>query len=143
MKRLARSQAGFTLLEIMLVVMIIALLAGAAIWGMKDNVGVARDARAKGDLNSITTALMMYQAANGHFPSTEQGLKALVTKPTTEPRPRQWRQLMKEVPLDPWQVEYRYERPGTRSQDGYDLYSSGADNQPNTSDDIGNWKTET
>ncbi len=142
MKRSAYSKAGFTLLEIMLVVMIIALLAGAAIWGMADNVGIAREARAKGDLNSISTSLMMYQAANGHFPTTEQGLKALVTKPTTEPRPRQWRQLRTEIPLDPWQVEYRYERPGTRSGAGYDLYSAGADNLPNTADDIGNWKTE-
>jgi len=142
MKRLARSQAGFTLLEIMLVVMIIALLAAAAIYGLGGNMDIARETRVRTDLNALKSSLMVYEGTNGHLPTTEQGLKALVTKPTTEPRPRNWRKLTDEIPRDPWQVEYRYERPGTRSNQGYDLYSCGPDNLPNTSDDIGNWKTE-
>ena len=143
MKRSSRNQAGFTLLEIMMVVMIIALLAGAAIYAMKDQFGVAGDAKARSDINGLNTALMMYRAKNGFYPTTEQGLKALVQKPESEPRPRNWSQSFNEVPKDAWQSEYIYEQPGKRSGDEYDLYSPGPDRKPGTPDDIGNWKNQT
>ncbi|MHA3773881.1 type II secretion system major pseudopilin GspG [Verrucomicrobiota bacterium sgz303538] len=142
MKRSIGSQAGFSLLEIMLVVAIIALLAGAAVMKMKGNVGVAKTIRAQGDVQSIVGQLMLYEATNGHYPSTEQGLKALVDKPTSEPRPRSWQKLLPEVPVDPWGMEYRYERPAKRSKDPFDLYSAGPNNQPGDSDDVGNWRND-
>ncbi|MHA3773123.1 type II secretion system major pseudopilin GspG [Verrucomicrobiota bacterium sgz303538] len=143
MKRSIGSLAAFSLLEIMLVVAIIALLAGAAVMKMKGNVVVAKVIRTQGDVQMIASGLQTYEAMNGQFPTTEQGLKALVEKPTTEPRPRNWsHQFISEVPVDPWGMEYKYERPAKRSKEAYDLYSAGPNNVPGDSDDIGNWKSE-
>jgi len=142
MKRSLRpSTAGFTLLEIMLVVMIIALLAGAAIYMMGGNIGVARTTRIQADTKAIETQLMIYNGLNGFYPTTSQGLKALVERPEGEPRPRNWRNLMKEVPLDPWGMEYRYASPGIHNPESYDIFSSGADRiAGNADDEGGNWK---
>jgi len=85
---------GFTLLEMMLVVMIIATLLAAAIHFMGGNLGYAQDVTSKADIDSITTQLKMYQAMNGFLPTTEQGLQALVTRPDSQPKPTQWRQLL-------------------------------------------------
>ncbi|HEX4086858.1 MAG TPA: type II secretion system major pseudopilin GspG [Chthoniobacteraceae bacterium] len=131
---------GFTLLEIMLVVMIIALLAGSAIYLMGGNLGIAQEVRARADLQAIETQLKLYQAFNGFLPTTEQGLQALVTRPDTDPKPTQWRQYMPTVPLDPWHQPYIYENPGKHNPNSYDLYSAGADRKPGTDDDIGNWE---
>lgn len=139
---IASRRQGFTLLEIMLVVMIIALLAGSAIFFLGDNLGIAQETRVKGDLQTISTSLMVYQGVNGTLPSTEQGLKALVTRPDSEPRPTSWRQTLKEVPLDPWKRPYMFESPGQKNPDNYDLFSAGKDGKPRTADDIGNWKSE-
>ena len=140
MKRsLKKSRAAFTMIEIMLVVMIIVVLLGFAISKMSVNVDFAKEIRVKGDIQSVGTQLMVYQATNGFYPSTEQGLKALVTKPGSDPRPRNWRKLMDEVPVDPFGSEYQYQSPGTHNSDGYDLFSAGADRKPGTADDIGNW----
>lgn len=133
-------QAAFTLLEIMLVVMIIALLAGSAIYLMRNNVDQARYARCDQDIENIKTQLQMYEVTNGTFPSTEQGLRALVEMPSGDPAPRRWRQLMQDVPLDPWGTPYVLRNPASKSQkDPYDLFSCGKDKTPNTADDIGNW----
>jgi general secretion pathway protein G len=70
-------------------------------------------------------------------------LKALVTRPESEPRPRNWRQVLTELRLDPWKQEYYYERPGKHNPKDYDIYSAGPDNRPNTEDDIGNWESTT
>lgn len=139
MKRSARSQAGFTLLEIMLVVSIIALLATAAIVKLSGNVESAQLTRVDGDLMSIKTQLQTYQGMTGSFPTTEQGLNALVTPPS--PKPRRWVQFLTEIPKDPWGKEYVYKRPGTRSTAGYDLYSTGptGPDKEDPSDDLGNW----
>jgi general secretion pathway protein G len=140
MKRLVHpSKAAFTLLEIMLVVMIIALLAGSAIYLMRGNVDQAKYVRVESDIQAIQTQLQFYETQNGAMPSTEQGLRALVEKPAGEPQPRKWRQLMPEIPLDPWGVEYQLRNPGTKSKSGYDVFSCGKDKKPNTDDDIGNW----
>lgn len=135
-----RSTAAFTLLEIMLVVMIIALLAGSAIYLMRGNVDQARYARVDQDIENIKTQLQLYEVTNGSIPTTEQGLRALVERPSGDPQPRKWRQLMPEVPLDPWGVPYQLRSPATKStKDSYDIFSVGKDKQPNTADDIGNW----
>jgi general secretion pathway protein G len=134
------SQGGFTLLEIMMVVIIIALLAGAAIHFMGGNVGIAQETRVKTDVQAISTQLKVYQALNGFLPSSEQGLKALVSQPTSDPRPRQWRQFFDKLPLDPWQNEYNYMSPGKRNPNSFDLFSSGNDRKAGTPDDVGNWE---
>jgi len=140
MKTLQRkTTAAFTLLEIMLVVMIIAILAGSAIYLMRDQVDQAAVVRAEGDIQQVLTQLQFYAVRNGMAPSTAQGLDALVNRPSGEPQPRKWSQLMKEIPLDPWGKPYMLRNPGTMSKDGYDVFSSGPDRQPGTSDDIGNW----
>ncbi len=143
MKRSLRSlRAGFTLIEIMMVVMIIGLLAGVAAYTLGDNLGVAKDTKIKSDLQTISTQLMVYESMNGFPPSSEQGLKALVQQPSSAPAPRNWRQLLKEVPLDPWGMEYQYTAPGKRNSDGYDLFSAGKDRIPGTEDDMGNWRKQ-
>ncbi len=139
----ARKNHGFTLLEIMLVVMIIALLAGSAIYLMGGNLGYAQSVRVKSDIQAITTQLKLYQAMNGFLPSTDQGLQALSVRPDTDPKPTQWRQLMDKTLMDPWQNPYIYENPGKHNPDTFDLYSAGPDRKPGTDDDIGNWDSTT
>jgi len=117
-----RKQQGFTLLEIMLVVTIIALLLGTAIYKLAGNVEYARQ-------------LKLYESMNGFYPTTEQSLQALVTQPETDPRPTRWYQLYKELPKDPWQNDYIYLNPGLKNPNGYDLYSAGPDRKPDTADD--------
>ena len=134
--------AGFTLLEIMLVVMIIALLAGSAIHYMGKNIKVAEHVRMNTDLKAIAGQLETYRSMNGSYPTTEQGLKALTTRPATGPKTRSWMKLMDEVPVDPFQNEYQYVQPGVHHPDSFDLFSAGEDHIPGTADDVGNWKTE-
>lgn len=136
---LRRRSNAFTLLEIMLVVVIIALLAGAAIYKMVGNVDVAKRVKAQGDIQAFKTSLLVYQGTNGAFPSTSQGLKALITRPQDEPRPRNWTQLLTEVVIDPWNKEYIYTQPGVHNPQSYDLYSAGPDGIPGNEDDVGNW----
>ena len=135
-----KTKGGFTLLEIMLVVIIIALLGGAAVYYMGGNVGIAQDTRVKSDLQAISTQLKLYQALNGFLPTTEQGLKALVTQPTSEPKPKQWREFFTKIPQDSWNSDYHYVTPGKHNPNTFDLFSAGADRKPGTPDDIGNWE---
>ncbi len=94
------------MLEIMLVVTIIALLLAAAIKFMSPNVDIAKRVRVTGDIQAIKTSLLAYQGINGFYPTTEQGLQALVTAPSTDPRPSRWQQFMEAVPTDPWGNPY-------------------------------------
>jgi general secretion pathway protein G len=128
-------QQGFTLLEIMLVVTIIALLLGAAIYKLGGNVEYARHIRVAADIQGINTQLGLYESMNGFYPTTEQGLQALVTQPSTDPKPTRWYQLYKELPKDPWGTDYIYRCPGLKNPNGYDLYSAGPDRKPDTTDD--------
>lgn len=137
------SSSGFTLLEIMLVVSIIVLLLGGAIYKMMPMLGAAKANRAFADITSMKTALMTYETMAGSLPSTSQGLGALVTRPTSAPTPRSWAKIMDEMPTDPWNRPYVYVQPGTHNPSGYDLYSLGEDGQANTIDDIGNWSSTT
>ncbi|MEA3210434.1 MAG: ral secretion pathway protein [Chthoniobacter sp.] len=139
MKRTPQVRAAFTLLEIMLVVLIIGLLIGMAIKFTAGHLGVAQETAVKGHIENYKTLLLMYQGSNGFLPTTEQGLKALMVKPEGEPRPRNWRQLIDQPILDPWQNEYFYVQPGKHHPDSYDIFSAGQDRKPDTADDIGNW----
>ncbi len=139
MKLKTSKESGFTLLEIMLVVMIIAVLMGSAIYLMGGNVGIAQDVRAHADIQAIDTQLKLYQTLNGFAPSTEQGLQALVAKPDSSPIPTEWHQFMTKMPQDPWHHPYIYENPGKHNPNGYDIYSAGSSGQPGTGTDIGNW----
>ncbi len=143
MKRALRLRsAGFTLLEIMLVVMIIAILAGTAIHFMGGNIGVAKMVAIKTDFDAIKSVLTTYETLGGSAPTTQQGLKALVTKPEGAPKPRNWQKLMDKVPVDPYGNEYQYVNPGVHNPGSYDLFSPGQDHLPGTPDDIGNWESQ-
>lgn len=142
MKIPSRKNHAFTLLEIMLVVTIIALLLTGAIVALQGNLEFGADTRLKSDLQTFDTNLNLYRARNGFYPSTDQGLEALVTRPTTEPIPSQWYQAIRKVPKDPWQSDYIYLNPGTHNPNGFDIFSSGSDKKVGTADDVGNWEAE-
>ena len=127
------SQSGYTLFEIMLVLGIIAVLVGSAIYMLVGNIDVAKEQRVDSDIEAISMQLRTYEMLNYRMPTTEQGLKALVNQPTTEPRPRRWKQLMKTVPIDPWGNEYVYRNPG-KGGAAFDIYSLGPDGKESDDD---------
>src|SRR5947209_16265395 len=130
-----KKQNAFTLLEIMLVISIIVVLLGVAISKLGNQVGCAKGVAGRSDIQAIGTQLKLYESVNGFLPTTEQGLQALVTQPSTEPKPTRWYQLFKEVPKDPWGSNYIYLSPGRKNPTGYDLYSAGPDRKADTADD--------
>src|SRR6201987_3761676 len=130
-----RKHQGFTLLEIMLVVSIIVIILGVAISKLGNTTAIAKSMRVQADIQAIKTQLQLYESMNGFYPSTEQGLQALVSQPQNDPRPTRWYQLFKELPKDPWGSNYIYRNPGQKNSGGYDLYSAGPDRQPDTGDD--------
>jgi general secretion pathway protein G len=141
MKRSSRKNAGFTLLEIMLVVCIIGLLIGMGVKMMGSKIDEAKIVGAKGGVENFKTALLMYQSSTGSYPTTEQGLKALVTKPEGV---RNWRAQMETGQLiDAWNHEYFYLQPGVHNPRSYDVFSAGPDGVANTPDDLGNWESTT
>jgi general secretion pathway protein G len=139
-----RREQGFTLIEIMVVVIIIGLLAAVVVPQFLGRVDDARVAKAKQDIQATETALTLYKLDNFKFPTTDQGLRALVEKPA-DPSIRNWRPggYLKRVNKDPWGNEYQYANPGTHGE--YDLYTLGADGQPGgegPNADIGNWNLD-
>ena len=137
--RRTASAKGFTLVEMVLVLGIIALLLGAGIFQLTGVLDSGRVKKSKGDVATFAAALRTYELNCGFLPSTEQGLNALVEKPSARPTPPSWMQVMKKLPLDPWGKPYMYRKPGTKDKGGYDVYSCGPDGLPDTADDIGNW----
>lgn len=138
-------EQGFTLVEIMIVVVIIGLLAAVVVPQFLGNVDKAQVAKAKQDIQAIETALTMYKLDNFVYPTAEQGLQALVTKPE-DSAVKNWRAggYLKRMIKDPWKNDYQYTVPGTHGGD-YDLYSFGSDGQQGgegTAADIGNWNLD-
>ena len=132
--------AGFTLLEIMLVVSIIILLLGAAIYKFKGAFSTSAIVKAQGDISTLSIAVSTYDSLGRTLPSTAQGLRALVERPSSDPKPAAWTQQMSSLPKDPWKNDYYYEQPGKHNPTGFDLYSAGPDKIAGTEDDIGNWQ---
>ncbi len=131
-----KKAAGFTLLEMVIVLGIIGLIIGGAI-GVMGRVGAgAAVQRVKGDMQAMSSALKMYKINNGFYPSGAQGLKALVARPGGSPAPKSWTQLADRVPMDPWGQEYLYKFPGTKTPSEFEIISKGEDTQQGTEDDI-------
>jgi len=127
-------------MEMLLVLGIIALLVGMGTFMMVDVLGDAEEGKVKGDIQTMKANLIRYKTKGGIYPSSEQGLKALVSKPSDGPQPRSYKSLMREEALlDPWGNIYQYRRPGRQNPEEYDIYSWGKDGQDGTEDDIGNW----
>lgn len=136
---------GFTLIEIMVVVVIIGLLAAVIVPQVVGRVDDARISKAKQDIQAFETALTMFRLDNFKYPTTEQGLRALVQQPA-DPTIRNWRPggYLQRLNKDPWGNDYQYVYPGTRGRE-YDLFSFGADGQPGgegVDADIGNWNLD-
>lgn len=121
-------QTGFTLVEIMVVVIIIGLLAGIVVPNVMDNLDKANIQKARADFSSLQTALKLYRIDNFNFPTTEQGLEALVSKPSIAPVPRNYKEsgYIDSLNKDPWGNDYQYMSPAEGGHE-YDIYSLGAD----------------
>lgn len=138
-------QQGFTLIEIMVVVVIIGILAAIIAPNILGRADEARVTAAKQGIRTIDSALKLYRLDNFQYPTTDQGLEALVERPTSPPEPRNWKDggYLERLPEDPWGNEYVYLSPGERGE--FDLYSLGADGQPGgegLAADIGNWNVD-
>ena len=132
-----RKLHAFTLLEIMLVVMIIAILAAAAIHAFgPGSIITTKIAVTRTNLQRAKTALLQYQILSGRMPTTEQGLDALVTRPERDPKPRSWQQQSEKPVLDCFEQAFIYRNLGTKNPGGIDLYSIGPDGRAETPDDI-------
>ncbi|MEI6322083.1 MAG: type II secretion system major pseudopilin GspG [bacterium] len=134
---LLKDQAGYTLFEIMLVLGIIAVLVGSAIYLVGGNLDVAKEQRANSDIQAISMQLRTYEMLNYRKPTTDQGIEALVQLPSSDPKPQHWKKLMESVPLDPWGQKYVYRNPGKFKTDGYDLYSLGPQGKDGDPSNIG------
>lgn len=140
-----RYSTGFTLIEVMVVVVILGILAAIVVPRVLDRPDAARITKAKQDIRTLESALNLYKLDNISYPTTDQGLEALVHKPSTPPDPKNWKEggYVDRLPTDPWQRPYQYLTPGTHSIT--DIYTLGADGQPGGDGpdaDIGNWNLE-
>lgn len=140
--RRARGRApGFTLIELMVVLVIIGLLAALIVPNVLERADDARVTAARTDVNNLMQALKLYKLDNMRYPSAQQGLKALVSKPTEGAVPPNWRPYLDKLPLDPWKNEYQYVNPGVKGD--VDVFSYGADGQSGgdaKDADIGSWQ---
>ncbi len=132
-----KKNRGFTLLELLVVLVILSLLAALVIPKLTGRVDEAKIDTAKVQLKEIKRALEMYKLDNGNYPSTFQGLKALVKKPDTPPEPKKWRQYLEHIPKDPWGNEYVYISPAKNHP--FELRSAGPDGDLGSEDDISVW----
>ncbi len=135
-------QRGFTLLEIMVVIVILGILASLVVPNLMGNKEQADRQKAVSDIVALENALDMYKLDNSRYPTTEQGLEALVTKPQGEPEPRNYKSdgYIKRLPQDPWGNAYQLMSPGEHGK--IDVFSMGLDGEAGTDDDIGNWNMD-
>jgi general secretion pathway protein G len=136
---------GFTLIEIMVVVVILGILAAIVVPKVMDRPDSARITKAKQDIRALESALNLYKLDNFNYPSTDQGLEALVRKPGGSPEARNWKQggYIDRLPKDPWGNDYHFMHPGVHGE--FDLFTYGADGRPGgdgMSADIGNWSLD-
>jgi len=125
-------RAGFTLIEVLVVIAVIAMLAALVAPNVFQHVGTAKDATARSQIELLGAALDAYRLDNGRYPTTDQGLDALQVQPSTQPLPSNWRgpYLRKAVPMDPWGTPFIYLSPGEMNPRNYDLLSLGSDREP-------------
>lgn len=135
-----RRRAAFTLIELLVVIIILAILAAVVIPRVISRTEDARFAKATADISTIDGVLEHYKLDTGEYPTTDQGLQALVTNVANNER---WNgpYIKNQIPIDPWGNPYMYRMPGEMGLD-YDIYSAGPDKQPGTQDDIGNWNLQ-
>jgi general secretion pathway protein G len=142
LSRLQRhGSAGFTLIELMVVLVIIGVLAALIVPNVLDRADDARVTAARTDVNNLMQALKLYKLDNQRYPTSEQGLQALRAKPTTGPIPGNWKSYLDKLPNDPWGRPYQYMNPGVKAE--VDVLSFGADGQPGgegKNADIGSWE---
>jgi general secretion pathway protein G len=134
-------QRGFTLIELMVVVVIIGVLAALIVPNVLDRLDQAKVEASRANIATLMGALDMYKIDNQRFPTAEQGLQALVVKPTTGPIPPNWKPYLKKLPDDPWGKAYQYANPGVKGP--IDVYSLGADGVvggEGLNADIGSWQ---
>lgn len=135
-----RRAPGFTLIEVLVVVAILGVLAAIVVPRIMDRPDEARRVAAKADVGALVQSLKLYRLDNGFYPSTDQGLLALVQRPTSNPQPPNWKPYLDRLPKDPWGSDYQYLNPGVRSE--IDVFSLGADRArggEGNGADIGNW----
>jgi general secretion pathway protein G len=135
------AQAGFTLIELMVVLVIIGVLAALIVPNVLERADDARVTAARTDVNNLMQALKLYRLDNQRFPTTEQGLQALINKPSSEPVPQNWKPYLEKLPNDPWGRPYQYLNPGVKGE--VDVMSYGADGQPGgegKNADVGSWQ---
>jgi general secretion pathway protein G len=133
--------AGFTLIELMVVLVIIGVLAALIVPNVLDRAEDARATAAKTDVNNLMQALKLYKLDNQRYPTSEQGLQALVSKPSAGPIPPNWKSYVDKLPNDPWGRPYQYLNPGVKGE--IDVMSFGADGQPGgegKNADVGSWQ---
>ena len=135
-------QTGFTLLEVMIVIAILGMIAGLVVPNLMGQSDEAKLQSTAIEIRNLESTLDMYKLKGGMYPTTEQGLEALVNMPEMEPVPRNYPQngYLKKVPVDKWGNEYQLVSPGEMAQ--YDLFSMGPDGVAGTDDDIGNWNAD-
>lgn len=136
-----QSQRGFSLIEIMVVIVIMGIMAALVVPNLLSRPDQARAIAAKQDILAISQALKLYRLDNGRYPTNEQGLQALQLKPSTPPVPHNWQSYLDHLPLDPWGNAYHYLNPGVHHE--VDIFSFGADGVAGgdgVNSDIGSWQ---